>query len=164
MKDKTIKILFNATIDNLSSGKCEINKSLLFSELGNHSEQFLLGLIFYEGEIMEENHEKAFYWINKSADWGYSNAQFYLGMMYFCGHGIEKDYNQSFRWLKKSAEQSHSEAEYYLSWHFKNGWGVTEDSEKWEYWLKRSAVHGYEGAQDAVEKSFECGGIELLFK
>ena len=33
-----------------TSGKSEINKSLLFSELGNHSEQFLLGLIFYEGE------------------------------------------------------------------------------------------------------------------
>ena len=144
-------------------GECEINKLLLFSELGNHSEQFLLGLIFYEGEIMEENLEKAFHWIKKSADQEYSKAQFYLGMMYFCGHGIEKDYYQSFSWLKKSAEQSHSEAEYYLSWHFKNGWGVVEDSEKWEYWLKKSAAHGYEGAQDAVVKSFECGGIELLF-
>ena len=102
-------------------GECEINKLLLFSELENHSEQFLLGLIFYEGEIMEENLEKAFHWIKKSADRGYSKAQFYLGMMYFCGHGIEKDYYQSFSWLKKSAEQSHSEAEYYLSWHFKNG-------------------------------------------
>ena len=163
MKDKTIKILFNATIDKLSSGKCEINKSLLFSELGNHSEQFLLGLIFYEGEIMEENHEKAFYWINKSADWGYSNAQFYLGMMYFCGHGIDKNYYHSFRWLKKSAEQSHSEAEYYLSWHFKNGWGVAQDLKEWEYWLKKSASHGYEGAKDAVGKFFECGPIKLIY-
>ena len=40
---------------------------------------------------------------------------------------------------------------------------MVEDSEKWEYWLKKSAAHGYEGAQDAVVKSFECGGIELLF-
>ena len=48
-------------------GECEINKLLLFSELGNHSDQFLLGLIFYEGEIVEENLEKAFYWIKKSA-------------------------------------------------------------------------------------------------
>ena len=163
MKDKITKNLSNPTIDKLSSGKCEINKLLLFSELGNHSDQFMLGLIFYEGEIVEENLEKAFYWINKSADWGYSKAQFYLGMMYFCGHGIEKDYYQSCSWLKKSAEQSHSEAEYYLSWHFKNGWGVVEDSEKWEYWLKKSAAHGYEGAQDAVGKSFECGVIELIF-
>ena len=163
MKDKIIKNLSNPTIDKLSSGECEINKLLLFSELGNHSEQFLLGLIFYEGEIMKENLEKAFYWIKKSADKEYSKAQFYLGMMYFCGHGIEKDYNQSFRWLKKSAKQSHSEAEYYLSWHFKNGWGVAVDSEKWEYWLKKSAAHGHEAAKDAVWKSFECGVIELIF-
>ena len=151
------------TLHKNTSGKSEINKSLLFSELGNHSEQFLLGLIFYEGEIMEDDYEKAFFWIKQSAEQNYSKAQFYLGMFYFCGHGIEKDYFQSFRWLKKSAEQSHSEAEYYLSWHFKNGWGVAENPKKWEYWLKKSAAHGYEGAQDAVRKSFECGVIELIF-
>ena len=43
------------TIYRDTSGKYEINNSLLFSDLGNHSEQFLLGLIFYEGEKMEEN-------------------------------------------------------------------------------------------------------------
>ena len=55
-------------------GECEINKLLLFSELGNHSDQFMLGLIFYEEEIVEENLEKAFYLIKKSADRGYSKA------------------------------------------------------------------------------------------
>ncbi len=146
-----------------SSYKCEINKSQVFLELGNHSEQFLLGLIFYEGEKMEENLEKAFYWIKKSAEQEYSQAQFYVGMMYFCGHGIEKNYDQSFIWLKKSADQSHSEAEYYLSFHFKNGWGVAQNLQEWEYWLKKSASHGYEGAKDAVGKFFECGPIKLIY-
>ena len=84
-------------------------------------------------------------------------------MLYFCGHGVEKNYDQSFRWLRKSAEQSHSEAEYYLSWHYKNGWGVAQNEEKWEYWLKKSAAHGYEGANNAVGKFFECGVVELIF-
>ena len=163
MKDKITNNLSNPTIDKLSSAECEINKLLLFSELGNHSDQFMLGLIFYEGEIVEENLEKAFYWIKKSADRGYSKAQFYLGMMYFCGHGIEKNYNQSFIWLRESAEQSHSEAEYYLSWHYKYGWGVIKDLKEWEYWLKKSAAHGYEGAKNAVFDCFECGSIEFLF-
>ena len=146
-----------------SSYKCEINKSQVFSELGNHSEQFLLGLIFYEGEKMEENLEKAFYWIKKSAEQEYSQAQFYVGMMYFCGHGIEKNYDQSFIWLKKSAGQSHSEAGYYLSWHFKNGWGVAQDLKEWEYWLKKSAANGFDIAKDAVAKFFECGPIKLIY-
>ena len=150
-------------IESVSSNLCQINKLLLFSDLDNHSEQFLLGLVFYEGEKVEENNEKAFYWIKKSAEQGYSIAQLYTGMMYFCGHGTERDYYQSFKWLEKSAHQGQPEAAYYLSWHFKNGWGVGEDSEKWEYWLKKSAADGYEGAQDAVAKSFECGQIEMIF-
>ena len=48
------------TICRDTSEKSEINKSVLFSELGNHSEQFLLGLFYYEGKNMEENLEKAF--------------------------------------------------------------------------------------------------------
>ena len=149
-------------INRGTSNLCQINKLLLFSEPDNHSEQFQLGLIHYEGDKVEENHEKAFYWIKKSAEQGNSMAQLYTGMMYFCGHGIEKDY-QSFRWLEKSSEQGQPEAEYYLSWHFKNGWGVGEDSEKWEYWLKKSAAHGYKAAQDAVAKSFECGVVEYIY-
>ena len=163
MKDNFSTISAMPAIYKICSDKSEINKSILFSELENHSEQFMLGLIYYEGEIMEDDYEKAFFWIKQSAEQNYSKAQFYLGMLYFCGHGIEKDYYQSFSWLKKSAEQNHSEAEYYLSWHFKNGWGVAQNHKKWEYWLKKSASHGYKGATDAVGNSFECGPIELIF-
>ena len=53
--------------------------------------QFRLGSLYYNGDVVERNLEKAKYWFEKSAEQGDSDAQVSLGSMYLYGEGVEQD-------------------------------------------------------------------------
>ena len=45
--------------------------------------QFRLSSLYYNGDVVERNLEKARYWIEKSVEQGNSNAQCILGLLYW---------------------------------------------------------------------------------
>ena len=59
--------------------------------------QYILGLMYYNGEIVSQDYAKAREWFEKAAAQGYAAAQYNLGQCYYCGKGVEQN-------LQKAAE------------------------------------------------------------
>ena len=58
---------------------------------GDAKAQFNLGLLYYDGDEVSQNYNKAFYWFGKAAEQGDVGAQLYLGFMYYAGDGVVQD-------------------------------------------------------------------------
>ncbi len=77
---------------------------------GDVDSQYNLGIIYYHGEGVPRDFEKALAWFRKAAEQDDPDAQYNLGFMYGRGEGVGKDQRQSFEWFRKAAEQGHAGA------------------------------------------------------
>ena len=67
-----------------------------------------LGWMYYKGNGIKQDYQKAFEWFTKSAEQGCIEAMYNIAEMYENGYGVEKDLNKSKHWIKK-AEKAHDE-------------------------------------------------------
>ncbi|CAB4419710.1 unnamed protein product [Rhizophagus irregularis] len=65
-----------------------------------------LAICYYNGEGVEKNLEKAFYWYQKAAENGNKNAMLSLINNYINGEGTEKNVEKAFYWQQKIAESN----------------------------------------------------------
>jgi hypothetical protein len=72
---------------------------------GRAAAQFYVGLMYYNGQGMKQDHTQAAVWFRKAAGRGHTQAQRYLGIMYLYGQGVAQDYGQAADWYRTSAEQ-----------------------------------------------------------
>jgi TPR repeat protein len=66
---------------------------------GNSAAQFKLGVLYYHGQGVMQDNEKAVYWFKKSSYQGYVPAQSILGALYYYGTGVTKNYEAAYFWL-----------------------------------------------------------------
>lgn len=71
--------------------------------------QFSLGSMYLYGEGVEQDLEKARYWIEKSVEQGNLNAQYCLGEFYYYGDAVERE--RAKYWWEKDDAQKKEEAE-----------------------------------------------------
>ena len=112
--------------------------------------QFRLGSLYYNGDVVERNLEKAKYWFEKSAEQGDSDAQVSLGSMYLYGEGVEQDLEKARYWIEKSVEQGNSNAQCILGllyWQYYEEEKVDQDMEKAEYWREKADAQKKEEAE-----------------
>lgn len=69
--------------------------------------QTALGYMYYVGEAVIQNYQKAFEWYEKAAEQEDPEAQYNLGIMYYKGEGVEKDYDEALKWLNKSCKNGY---------------------------------------------------------
>ena len=67
--------------------------------------QFILGLMYYQGEGVAKDEQEAAAWIRRAADQGLALAQFTLGLMYYEGKGVPKDEQEAVVWYRRAADQ-----------------------------------------------------------
>ncbi len=70
----------------------------LFSKLsknGDSESQFYLGLMYANGQGVEQSYEEAVKWYKMSADQGDASAQYNLGLMYENGQGVKKSLSKA---------------------------------------------------------------------
>jgi TPR repeat protein len=100
------------------------------AEAGDMLSQSTLGTMYYQGDGVSIDYEKAFYWVKKSAAQEHINAMYNLGYMYWSGDGTSQDYEKAFYWFSKAAEQGFYAALNYLGVMYRDGDGVDEDFEE----------------------------------
>ena len=122
------------------------------ADLGNAEAQYALGLCYYEGSGISEDHSKAAEWWGKSADQGNMYAQYNLGLCYFNGDGIEYSLSQGLQFLTKSASQGLPEAQFVLGSYYEQG----KDIGTAVTWYKKAAEQGLE---DAIKKLKELNVV-----
>ena len=82
--------------------------------LGDASAQFNIGVMYYEGQGVQQDYNQAAGWYGKAAEQGDAKAQTNLGMMYEKGQGVPQGYSQAVAWYRKAAEQGSLVAQYNL--------------------------------------------------
>ena len=88
----------------------DIDRTKVLAYLGNAAAQNSLGLIYYEGEGVPEDHAEAAKWYRKAADQGNANAQHSLGVTYAKGEGVPEDYVNAHKWFNLAAAAGNEDA------------------------------------------------------
>lgn len=89
----------------------DFESTLAKAKQGDADAQNGIGIMYEKGNGVDENHEKAAYWYEKSAELGDAVAQFNIGVMYDVGSGVAKSRKKAIYWYKKSAEQGYAAAQ-----------------------------------------------------
>jgi TPR repeat protein len=130
------------------------------AEKGYAEAQYMLGLMYDNGEGVPQNYSETFKWYKRAAEQGHADAQYNLGLMYHNGKGVPQNYSEAFKWYKRAAEQGVAEAQNNLGVMYENGEGVTRDlQEAYTYFILAKA----NGNSDA-ENNIEAVGRRLSAK
>ena len=131
------------------------------AEKGDKKAQAHLGYLYYVGEGVEQNHEKAVMWYRKAAILGDRDSQYNLAVAYAFGEGVKQDYKEAFQWYRRAAEQNHAVAQYSLGVSYAYGEGIPQDPALAAEWFQKSAEQGYERAQILLGSIYHTGdGVE----
>ena len=77
---------------------------------GDADAQFELGVMYDNGDGVEQDSTKAAYWYEKAVEQGNMHAQFYLAHSYYHGTGVTQDQQKACNLLKAAAAQGHRAA------------------------------------------------------
>lgn len=103
---------------------------------GDAFEQFQLSEI-YRMYLCDD--KKSLYWLEKSAQSGYSKAQSHLASFYEHGwNGAQKDLSKALFWHRKAAQQGYAASAQSLGTFYEDGIVVTKDINKAIHWYNKA--------------------------
>ena len=82
----------------------------LSASQGYAGAQNCLGLMYQEGQSVDQSYERAAEYYKAAARQGNADAQYNLGCLYSNGQGVERSYEKAREWFMKSAEQGNENA------------------------------------------------------
>ena len=122
---------------------------------GDASAQNELGLLYYEGKGVPQNHKSAKEWFDKAVAQGHAGAQVNLGTLYLRGEGAPQSNQMALFWFSRAAGQENALAFAKLGLMYSQGRGVLQDFIQAHMWYNLSAAYG-EGrsaeARDALAR------------
>lgn len=80
------------------------------AELGDIDAQYILGTMYYKGELGNDNKKQAFANFLTAAKQGDLDSQDWLGWMYYKGLGVKKNLLVAGEWWNKAAASGHADA------------------------------------------------------
>jgi len=116
--------------------------------------------IYYNGDRVPKDYEKAFKWIKEIAknNKHESGAQYQVAMMYEKGEGVSRDYKQMVKWLIKAAKNTSTQAQLHLGIIYYHGdRGLLKDYKEAVKWFTKAAE-----AKDTPFENFNTWAQEKL--
>lgn len=99
--------------------------------------QYNIGFIYYEGKgNVQQDFEKALYWLKKSAENDYAPAQNLIGKMFQNGQGVTKDYEKAFQWHTQALSQKDATAQHAIGVFYRDGLGVEQSYQTAIYYFE----------------------------
>jgi TPR repeat protein len=111
--------------------------------------EYILGLMYANGQGMPEDYAEALKWLQKAADKGETKAQFSVGVIYFKGLGIPKNYAEASKWYQRAADQGNAAAQFNLGQMYNRGQGVTANPVTAYMLFELAAANGIKAAVEA---------------
>lgn len=153
-----------AELDNPSVPEPVVDALLAAAEQGDASAQYRLGMLYKDGEGVEQSYEKAAEWYCRAAEQGHPEAQRWLGWLYKKGRGTGRSFAKAAEWYGKAAEQGDAIAQYNLGMLYMNGKGVKGSYEQAAEWFRKAAEQGDAGAQCYLGWLYKTGlGVAQSF-
>ena len=88
---------------NKGDYKTALREWLPLAKKGNPDAQFVLGVMYYNGQGVPQDYKTAVKWYKLSAEQRVASAQSNLGLMYGNGQGVPKDYVRAHMWFNLAA-------------------------------------------------------------
>ena len=133
-----------------------------YAKQGEPSAQYILGLMYDNGEGVPEDDKQAIKWYRLAADQGYADAQYNLGVMYANGYGEPKDDKQAVQWFRLAAEQGHAEAQFNLGYIYNKGQGTDVDNDEAVKWYKLAFENGLVNAEYNLGVMYANGEADVI--
>ena len=89
-----------------------------------------LGKIYFNGDGVEVNYQKAKQYFEVAAERGSNGSNYYLGKIYYNGNGVETNHLKAKEYFEKSSKTDNVFAKYYLGKLYYWGDGVEKDYNK----------------------------------
>ena len=133
------------------------------AEAGDKEFQSCLGTMYYKGEGVSIDYEKAFYWFSKAAEKGHAPAQNYLGWMYRNGVVVDEDFEEAYIWFLIASnssltcsilagKQGNANALCNLGLMHIEGNGVPESQSRAAHWINLAYKQGSDFAAEMIDE------------
>ena len=125
----------------------------------------VLGVCYYYGvHGVDQDDNKAFELLMKSAELEDTYSQYLIGIMYEYGKGVKKNYEKAIKWLEKSANQDEEDAQDELGKMYEMGYGVPINIKKAVELYQKAANQGNAHAQNNLGCFYVHGnGVEKSY-
>lgn len=122
----------------------------------DRSAQLDLGRLYFRGEGVAQNYDKAYWWFSEAAEKGSRIAVTNLGILYAGGYGVKKDLKYGISLLEKTALENDSQAMLVLGILYYNEIKI-KNFDKAFKWLEKGAKQGNEEAIFRLALMYERG-------
>lgn len=127
------------SVKALTSFKSAANK-------GDPRAQLLLGNMYKDGVLFEQDYKEAAHWYSLAAKQGNPGAMLFLARLLVLGKGVKQNFVEAVRLLKLSSAQGLVDAQWFLGGMYQKGHGVKKDFIRAHMWFNLSAAQGDESA------------------
>ncbi|KAF9090087.1 hypothetical protein BGX27_002351, partial [Mortierella sp. AM989] len=124
---------------------------------GHVDAYYVIGCLYYKGQLVGQDYLKAFEWFQNAADEGSANAQNNLGLMYKNGYGLPQDYSKALECYQEATNQGHPSAQSNIGVMYTHGFGIDQDHAKAVDWFQMGASQGVPGAQFNLALMYQKG-------
>ena len=138
-----------ASNDNFARFEESTRELRKLAEGGDAKAQNELGLLYYEGKGVPQNHKKAKEWFDKAVEQGHTGAQVNLGTLYLRGEGAPQSSQMALFWFSRAAGHEDALALAKLGLMYAQGRGVLQDYIQAHMWYNLSAARGEVRSADA---------------
>lgn len=112
-----------------------------------------LGAMYFNGEGVPQDFDRALELFRQGAKRGSGRAAFEIGLMYYSGKGVAVDVQQELNWYRQAARLRIAAADYNLAIMYHNGEGVPVDDVRAYAWL----LLAKDGGLDTADAEQEIG-------
>lgn len=125
---------------------------------GGHGEaQFYLGMMYQEGDGVDQNSEEALKWLRQAARKKVADAENFLGVMYADGDGVAEDLPEAARWFRLAADRGHPAAQENLGALYMQGRGAPKDEREGARLFRLAAEQDATSAQITLAELYLAG-------
>jgi uncharacterized protein len=135
---------------------------LLAVRQGHAEAQFVLGLIYENGNTIKRDYVKATRWFKCSAEQGFALGEYNYARMLALGLGVDKNRKDGIKWYILAAEQGISEAQYILGVVYSDRLYSNYAKQNFQEaikWLRLAADQNHPGAQFHLGLIYHKGGV-----
>ncbi|KAK8854151.1 hypothetical protein M9Y10_016708 [Tritrichomonas musculus] len=154
MNDFISKFQKEIFIEGLCSNyKMHFNNLNIFSKTFQNykanqpEEQIILGTIYFEGQYVTQNINKAIHYYSLAANQNHPDAQFILGVIYDEGQYVTQNINKAIHYYSLAANQNHPDAQFNLGTIYYEGQYVTQNIDKAIHYYSLAANQNHPYAQ-----------------
>lgn len=108
----------------------DFNELLVKAEAGDTEAQVEVAVHYNEGDPIDKDPGKCFYWLDKALAGGNMKAALYMGLIYGEGYWGEPDYQSAYKYLKMAADSGLYQAKTLIGMFHFVGMCCEEDHEK----------------------------------